>query len=152
VLDALQFAGGFQPTAEPQDIRLVRPARGGRPAKTYRIDLQAIQEKGDVSGNYQLFPGDRLIVGRNAVVKKTVEIDRLNDPLQAIVGSMHQTANMLRAVQTASPDNPGQLSRDLLDFWLKELSRKGELKLDEQTVREALLRQLKHSPSSDEKK
>ena len=28
--------------------------------------------------NYQIFPGDRLIVGRNEVVKKTVEIDRLD--------------------------------------------------------------------------
>ena len=27
--------------------------------------------------NYQIFPGDRLIVGRNEVVKKTVEMDRL---------------------------------------------------------------------------
>jgi hypothetical protein len=114
--------------------------------------LQAIQDKGDVTSNYQLFPGDRLIIGRNAVVQKTVEIDRLNAPLQAIVGSMQQTAILLRAVQTASPENPGQLSRDLLDFWLKELSRKGELKVDEQTLREALLRQLKRSPSSDEKK
>ena len=32
VLDALQFAGGLLATAEPKDIRLARPARGGKPA------------------------------------------------------------------------------------------------------------------------
>ena len=152
VLDALVYAGGLVPTAEPKDIRLVRAARGGKPAKVYKVDLEAIQDQGDVTSNYQLFPGDRLIIGRNAVVKKTVDLDRLNAPIQAIVGSMQQTANMLRAVQAASPENPGQLTKDLLDFWLKELSRKGELKLDEQTVREALPRQPKRSQSSDEKK
>jgi protein involved in polysaccharide export with SLBB domain len=152
VLDALQFAGGFIATAEPKDIRLVRPARGGKPAKVYKVDLEAIQDKGDVTSNYQLFPGDRLIVGRNAVVKKTIEVDRLISPLQGIVGSMLQTAFALRAMQNASPENPGQLYRDLVDFWIKELSRKGELQLDEQTVREALLRQPKRGASSDEKK
>jgi hypothetical protein len=47
--------------------------------------------------------------------------------------------------------NSAQLYRDLVDFWLKELSRKGELQFDEQTVREALLRELKRSPTVDEK-
>ena len=77
VLDALQYAGGLIPTAEPKDIRLVRPGRGGKPAKIYKVDLAAIQEKGDVMSNYQIFPNDRLIVGRNEVVKKTVAMDRL---------------------------------------------------------------------------
>ena len=97
MLDALQFAGGLMPTAEPKDIRLVRPGRGGKPAKVYKVDLAAIQEKGDVISNYQIFPDDRLIVGRNEVVKKTVEIDRLNAPIQSITSSMLQEANMLRA-------------------------------------------------------
>ncbi len=83
VLDALQYAGGLLPTAEPKDIRLVRPARGGKPAKVYKVDLAAIQDKGDVTANYQIFPNDRLIVGRNDVVKKTVAMDRLDcaDPI-----------------------------------------------------------------------
>ena len=76
VLDALQFAGGLIHTAEPKDIRLARPARGGKPAREYKVNLEAIQ-KGDITANYQLFPGDRLIIGRNDVVKKTIEIDRL---------------------------------------------------------------------------
>ena len=75
------------PTAEPKDIHLVRPGRGGKPARVYKVDLAAIQEKGDVTTNYQLFPGDRLIVGRNEVVKKTVEIDRLKAPIQTITDS-----------------------------------------------------------------
>ena len=93
VLDALQYAGGLLATAEPKDIRLVRPGRGGKPAKVYKVDLAAIQEKGDVTSNYQIFPNDRLIVGRNEVVRKTVEIDRLNAPISSIAGYMLQEAS-----------------------------------------------------------
>ena len=86
VLDALNFAGGLVPTAEPKDIQLVRPERDGKPSKVYKVDLEAIQQKGEVATNYQIFPGDRLVVGRNEVVKKTVEIDRLNAPIQSLTG------------------------------------------------------------------
>ena len=53
----------------------MRPAQGGQPARVYKVDLEAIQEQGDVRTNYQLFPGDRLVIGRNQVVKKTIEIE-----------------------------------------------------------------------------
>ena len=133
VLDAIQYAGGLLPTAEPKDIRLVRPGRNGKPAKVYKVDLEAIQERGDVRSNYQIFPGDRLIVGRNEVVKKTVEIDRLNAPIQAIVGSIQQNVNMLKSLGALTPEQGDELLKDLVDFWAKELSRKGDLKFDEQT-------------------
>ena len=84
VLDALQFAGGLLSSADPKQISLIRPERNGKPAKVYKVDLEAIQERGEVATNYQIFPGDRLIVGRNEVVKKTAEIDRLNAPIQTM--------------------------------------------------------------------
>ena len=77
VLDALNHAGGLLPTADPKQISLVRPERNGKPAKVYNVDLEAIQKRGEVATNYQIFPGDRLFVERDEVVKKTVEIDRL---------------------------------------------------------------------------
>jgi protein involved in polysaccharide export with SLBB domain len=146
VLDALQYAGGLIPTAEPKDIRLVRPGRNGKPAKVYKVDLEAIQEKGDVRTNYQLFAGDRLVVGRNEVVKRTVELDRLQAPIEAIVASIHRNVNMLRSIDELSPEQRDRVLNDLIDFWTKELSRKGDLKFDEQTLREVLRRQLKPAP------
>jgi protein involved in polysaccharide export with SLBB domain len=146
VLDALNFAGGLLPTAEPREIRLVRPARGGKPGKVYKVDLEAIQEKGDVTSNYQIFPGDRLIVGRNEVAKLTVEVDRLAAPIETIVRSIQSEASMLRNLQSASPDRSQDLYTELVDFWLKQLSRQGELKFDEKSMREALIRKLKLTP------
>ena len=146
VLDAVNYAGGLLSTADPKQLRLVRPQRNGQPAKVYKIDFEAIQDRGEVATNYQIFPGDRLVVGRDEVVKKTIEIDRLSAPIQSVVGIMLQEASMLRAMQTASPDRADQLYNELLDFWLKQLASRGELKFDEQTLREALLRKLKLTP------
>jgi protein involved in polysaccharide export with SLBB domain len=146
VLDALQFAGGLMPSAEPKDIRLVRPGRGGKPTKVYKIDLADIEEKGDVTKNYQIFPNDRLIVGRNEVVKKTVEIDRLSAPIQSITSFMSQQATMLRAVQSATADHREELLKEFVDFWANELSRPDGVKFDEQALREAFQRKMKLTP------
>jgi protein involved in polysaccharide export with SLBB domain len=63
VLDAINFAGGFLPSADDANIRLYRPARGDKPAREYHINYRAIL-RGDHKANLQMFPGDRLIVGR----------------------------------------------------------------------------------------
>jgi hypothetical protein len=148
VLDAIEFGGGLLPTADPKDIRLVRPGRDGKPSKVYKVDLEAIQEKGDVRTNYQIFPGDRLIVGRNEVVKRTIEIDRLNAPIHAIVTSIRQNTDLLKSIGALAPERSDEVLKDLVDFWAKEVSRKGDLHFDEQTLREVLLRQLKTAPAA----
>jgi polysaccharide export outer membrane protein len=145
VMDALTFAGGLIATAEPKDIRLVRPARGGKPARVYKVDLEAIRDRGDLAANYQIFPGDRLVVGRNDVVKKTVKVDRLAASMQTMINTMMQESFLLRSVQAASPQNHDAILRDLVEFWIQEMKRP-EAKLDEQTLREALIKRLQIKP------
>jgi len=147
VLDALQHAGGLLSSAEPKDIRLVRLGRNGKQSRVYKVDLEAIQEKGDVATNYQMFPGDRLVIGRNAVVKRTTELDRLAAPLQTVTSWNLQYAFMLRALQFAAGDSRDEMMKELVDFWAKELSREGDLKLDEQALRNALIRKLRMTPA-----
>jgi protein involved in polysaccharide export with SLBB domain len=152
VLDALQYAGGLLATAEPKDIRLVRPPRGGKPARVYKVDLEAIRDKGDVTSNYQLFPGDRLIVGRNDAVKKTIELDRLAAPLQTVISSILQEVFALRYIEIANAGKRDAILRDLVDFWIQEMKRPGGAKLDEQTLREALIRRLQIKPEKQPEK
>ncbi len=156
VLDALNYAGGFIPTAEPADIHLYRPARGGKPAKDYKIDLDAIQ-KGDARANLQVFPGDRLIVGRNPIVKKTIEVDRANSLLNSFLNTTLQyafTARSLSAINSPSGNAgpPGQadstaitparrdaMLREWVDFMWSISSQEGGAMLDEKAFRDALL-------------
>src|SRR5262249_43561860 len=62
VLDALQSAGGLLPPAPSRDIRLVRPAPPGTCCEQVLPVASTAIEGGDPTTNYQLMPGDRLIV------------------------------------------------------------------------------------------
>jgi hypothetical protein len=152
VMDALNYAGGLIHTAEPNDIRLVRPARGGKPARVYKVDLEAIQGKGDATLNYQLFPDDRLIVGRKEVVKTTIELDHLSGPLHTVLNAIQADVNVLRALDALSPGQRDKLMKEYVEFWAKQLSRPGGTQLDEATLREALIRRLPAKPDQPAKK
>ncbi len=109
VLDAINFANGLMPTAAPSNIRLVRPAPAGACCEQILpVNLAAITSGGDPTTNYQLMPGDRIVVYRDPIVRFTVFLDRLAAPFQTVIGSMLQTAFTIRAVKFAAlPANPG---------------------------------------------
>jgi protein involved in polysaccharide export with SLBB domain len=158
VLDVINYAGGLLVTGDPKDIRLVRPGRGGKPARVYKIDLEAITERGEKELNYQIFPGDRLVVGRNSVVKTTLEVDRVAAPLQTVYHSILQESYAIRSLlQAASGGNEVLTSeqreavvRESFEFWRKIVSRPEGAPLDEKTFREALNRAF--NPPSVEKR
>jgi protein involved in polysaccharide export with SLBB domain len=175
VLDALNYAGGFVPTAEPTDIHLYRPARGGKPAKDYRIDLDAIH-KGVKTANLQMFPDDRLIIGRNPIVKKVVELDRANALINSQLNTMLQygfTARTIGGINTPLPSgnagdqirvngqniplNPANaptltpaqrdaMIKDWVEFLWSISSKEGGAMLDEKAFKEALMKKLTPAP------
>ena len=74
VLDAINYAGGFVPSASKERIRLVRPAPPGASGESVLpVDYSAIVDRGDVKTNYQIFPGDRLIVDRDPKVGRVAD-------------------------------------------------------------------------------
>ena len=77
VLDAINYAGGLIPTASVPTMRLVRPGpRGQGQEHVYPIDYDAIVSKGDSTTNYQLMPGDRVVVPR----KPDTELPKIPGP------------------------------------------------------------------------
>ena len=107
VLDAIQFAGGLIPTAAPNNIRLVRPAPPGACCEqVLPVNLAAIMSGGDATTNYQLMPGDRIVVYRDPIVRTTIFIDRLAAPFQTVLNSILQysfTARSLEFLQVPIP-------------------------------------------------
>jgi polysaccharide export outer membrane protein len=61
VLDAILQAG-LRSNSLPEKAYLVRPHPPGQCDQVLRIDWCGIRERGDTLTNYQLFPGDRVIV------------------------------------------------------------------------------------------
>ena len=113
VLDALNYAGGYLATAEEGDVTLARPARAGKPAKVYKVDMAAIRDRADSTTNYQLFPGDRLIVGRNPVVKASVQLNRLSEPLQILANDIRTFALVMKAINESSVPSMTPHQRDV---------------------------------------
>jgi polysaccharide export outer membrane protein len=109
VLDAINYAGGLAPTASVPNIRLVRPAPPGACCEqVLPVNYEAIVNAGDATTNYQLMPGDRLVVYRDPIVRATVFIDRLAAPFNAVVQSMLTYSFMARNLKSINiPINGG---------------------------------------------
>jgi polysaccharide export outer membrane protein len=151
VLDALNYAGGFVPTADPKNIRVVRPARGKAPAKVYHVDYEAIVVRGDPTTNYQLFPGDRIFVDRDATVKATVRVNRIEEPFKIILGSLYQYHNLMTVMgKELTPAQRQAVMKDWADFWWKFARADGQ-PLDEKAFREALVRKILEDSKPAEK-
>ncbi|MDG3003005.1 polysaccharide biosynthesis/export family protein [Paludisphaera mucosa] len=60
-LDAIVQAG-LKSNSLPEKAYLVRPHPAGGCDQVLRIDYEAIKERGDTITNYQIFPGDRIVV------------------------------------------------------------------------------------------
>jgi polysaccharide biosynthesis/export protein len=108
VLDAINYAGGLIPTASTTNIRLVRPAPPGACCEQLLpVNLAAIVNAGDSTTNYQLMPGDRLVVYRDPIVRTTVFLDRLAAPFNSVLNSMLQYSFTARSVKSINaPINP----------------------------------------------
>jgi polysaccharide biosynthesis/export protein len=61
VLDAILTAG-LRSNSLPDKAYLVRPHPAGGPDQVLKIDWFGIKDRGDTLTNYQIFPGDRIVV------------------------------------------------------------------------------------------
>ncbi len=67
VLDAILMAGGLTSKASPCDVILVRPTEPGACRVVQKICFRQITQLGDVTTNYQVEPGDRIVVGERSL-------------------------------------------------------------------------------------
>ena len=108
VLDAINYAGGLIPTASVPNIRLVRPAPPGACCEQLLpVNLPAIINGGDSTTNYQLLPGDRVVVFRDPIVRTTIFLDRLAAPFNSVLNSILQYSFTARTVKLINQDVNG---------------------------------------------
>lgn len=75
VLDAVTLAGGVTNYAWLKRMHVARPNPGGGCDQMLAVDWKAITEFGDTRTNYQLLPGDRVVVPSTPGYKTTVFFD-----------------------------------------------------------------------------
>ncbi len=83
ILDAVNKAGGLAPEADSNQVFLYRVGSNEGRLKTLKIDIDQITLGDDLSTNYQLIPGDRLVVRRRAGSLPETE-EKLAEPSEEV--------------------------------------------------------------------
>ncbi|MFO0945203.1 MAG: polysaccharide biosynthesis/export family protein [Planctomycetota bacterium] len=84
VLDAITLAGGLTNFAKVKDIHVARPNPGGGCDQILHVDYHAITEFGDTRTNFQLLPGDRVMIPRTQGYGVSVFFDNFLSPIERL--------------------------------------------------------------------
>jgi polysaccharide biosynthesis/export protein len=82
ILDAINFVGGMSTQADHEGVVLYRQPQSGGPLQAFPIDIDQITLGDDLSTNYQLLPGDRLVVPRMSGLTSGDEETKAEHPQQ----------------------------------------------------------------------
>ena len=84
VLDGLTLAGGPTNFAKIKEMHVARPNPGGGCDQILWVDYKAITEYGDTRTNYQLLPGDRIMVPSTKGYRTNVLMDNFLTPIDRL--------------------------------------------------------------------
>lgn len=85
VLDAISNVSGLQSVSSKR-IWIARPTPGADGVQVLPVDWQAVVATGATSTNYQLLPGDRVIIGEDKLVATDTHLAKLLAPAQRVLG------------------------------------------------------------------
>jgi polysaccharide export outer membrane protein len=87
VLDAIANVQGLPPVSSLWRIWIARPAPCGHPCdQILMVDWQAIVKGGSTCTNYQIFPGDRVYVDADCLIKVDTWLAKALAPVERIMG------------------------------------------------------------------
>jgi polysaccharide export outer membrane protein len=86
VLDALANVNGLPSVASKKRVWVARATRAGQPPKILPVDWMAVAKCGSGETNYQLFPGDRVYVDSNNLIKADTFLSKLYSPILRTLG------------------------------------------------------------------
>src|SRR5690606_1994092 len=99
VLKALAQVGGLGQVASKK-IWIARPTPAGTGcAQILPVDIQAITRHGDSSTNYQLLPGDRLVIGQDRMIALDAVVQRVLNPFERMLGFSFLGAQTVQILQ-----------------------------------------------------
>jgi polysaccharide biosynthesis/export protein len=99
VLDAINLAGGLTPRADHRHVVLYRIPSGGESPKALQVNINQIMSGDDLSTNYQLQPGDRLIVPTDPSANPDAALQRAAQQIEPAVEQIDSRSALLRLEQ-----------------------------------------------------
>ncbi len=86
VLDALAKINGLPAVASKKRVWVARATRPGQAPKILPVDWMAVTKCGQSETNYQIFPGDRVYVDSNNLIKADTFLAKLYSPILRTFG------------------------------------------------------------------
>jgi polysaccharide export outer membrane protein len=106
VLDAISQINGLPPIASTKKIWLARPAPACKPYyQMLPVDWHAIVQAGDPETNYQLFPGDRVYVKANCLLKINNYLGQFLAPIEQVLGVTLLGAGTVNTIRNSNNNN-----------------------------------------------
>jgi polysaccharide export outer membrane protein len=109
VLDGIGQLYGLPTVADAHRIILSRPGPGDCPPQVFPVDWVGITERGDTRTNYQILPGDRVVVKAYPVVETDVRLARIISPIERILGVTLLGSSTVNSIRT-NPNRNGNNS------------------------------------------
>jgi polysaccharide export outer membrane protein len=107
VLDALANINGLPAVASKKRVWVARATRAGQPPKILPVDWQEITKCGGSATNYQLFPGDRVYVDSNNLIKADSFLAKLYSPILRTFGVTLLGASTVNTIKLGSTSGVG---------------------------------------------
>ena len=107
VLDALAKVNGLPPVASKKKIWVARATRAGQPPKVLPVDWRGITELGASATNYQIFPGDRVFVQSDCLIRFDSRLAKVLSPIQRGLGATLLGASTVNAIKLGSTSGSG---------------------------------------------
>ena len=106
VLDAISNLQGLPPQASQWRIWIARPAPCGHPCdQILMVDWQAVVKGGSTCTNYQLFPGDRVYVDADCLVKFDLTLAKILAPVERILGITLLGTSVYQTIRFSNSNN-----------------------------------------------
>lgn len=100
VLDGIGQVSGLPTVADARRICLSRPGPGNCPPQVFPVDWQGIIERGDTRTNYQILPGDRVLVKAYPLVESDVKLARVIAPIERLLGVTLLGSSTVNSIRT----------------------------------------------------
>jgi|GEM_PF-423457 polysaccharide export outer membrane protein len=107
VLDALANINGLPAVASKKRVWVARATRAGQPPKILPVDWMAVTKCGQSATNYQLFPGDRVYVDSNHLIKADTFLSKLYSPIIRTFGVTLLGASTVNVIKNGTASGLG---------------------------------------------
>ena len=107
VLDGISQVNGLPTVADPKRICLSRPGPEGCAPQMMPIDWRAIIQDGDTRTNYQILPGDRILIKAYPLVETDVKLARIISPIERMLGVTLLGSSTVNSIRTNGQTNNG---------------------------------------------